>query len=129
MAMTIPVISTEASEGSASRFTYSFVMPSEYSLKSLPLPLDARVRIREIPERLVAVRRYSGRWSEERYREHETMLMRSLDRDGVETHGSPLFARYNGPWTPWFMRRNEVMIPVTAGIVAPVKGELGTGGW
>ena len=114
MAMTIPVTSTESSAGSSTRSTYSFVMPSEYSLESLPVPLDARVRIREVPERLVAVRRYSGRWSEQRYREHETMLMQSLDRDGVETDGSPLLARYNGPWTLWFLRRNEVMIPVKA---------------
>lgn len=59
------------------------------------------------------IRRYSGRWSEDRYREHEMMLMQSLDRDGVETHGSPLFTHYNGPWTPWFMRCNQVMIPMT----------------
>jgi hypothetical protein len=117
MAMTVPVIS-EASDASSERgFTYGFVMPSEFSLESLPVPLNPQVRIRSVPERLVAVLKYSGRWTEKSYREHESELLRALERDGVETEGAPQFARYNGPWAPWFMRRNEVMI----GVAAPVS--------
>ena len=113
MEMTVPVFSTAAQPESSDEFTYGFVMPSEFSIDSLPVPLDPRVRIRVVPERLVAVRRYSGRWSERAYREHEVVLLRSLDRDGMETEGAPLFARYNAPWTLWFLRRNEVMIGVS----------------
>jgi hypothetical protein len=112
MAMTVPVFSTEAGQDAARRFTYSFVMPSEFSLETLPEPLDPRVQLRVVPERVVAVRRYSGRWSEQRFADHETELRRALERDGLDPAGATHLARYNGPWTPWFMRRNEVMIAV-----------------
>jgi len=115
MSMTVPVISKASVTSFGRGYTYAFVMPSEFSLESLPVPLDPRVGIRRVPERLVAVLKYSGRWTEKSYREHEAKLLRALERDGVETAGTPQFARYNGPWAPWFMRRNEVMI----GIVAP----------
>jgi hypothetical protein len=112
MAMTVPVLSTETAPGAHASYTYSFVMPSGFSLASLPKPLDERVRIREMPGRLVAARRYSGRWTEARFVEHEAALREGLARDGVEADRRTLFARYNGPWTPWFMRRNEILIPV-----------------
>lgn len=113
IAMTAPVISKESAQG-ANNYTYSFVMPAEFSVDSLPLPLDSRVRIRVVPERLLAVRKYSGRWSERKYTEHKNALLETLEGDGIEIHGTPIFARYNGPWTPWFMRRNEIMVPVSA---------------
>jgi hypothetical protein len=60
----------------------------------------------------MAVHRYSGTWSEERYSEHENMLLDALAVDRIETVGEPVFARYNAPFTPWFLRRNEIMIEV-----------------
>jgi hypothetical protein len=60
----------------------------------------------------MAVHRYSGGWSEARYEEHERILLDALAIDRVATTGTPVFARYNAPFTPWFMRRNEVMIEV-----------------
>ncbi len=60
----------------------------------------------------MAVHRYSGGWSEERYDAHEKILLDSLATDRVETVGAPVFARYDAPFTPWFLRRNEVMIEV-----------------
>ena len=114
LAMTAPVISAVSeTEAGATIYTYGFVMPSEFSLASLPQPLDGRIRLRETPAQLVAARRYSGRWTESRFMANETALLDALERDGVESNGSPLFARYNSPWTPWFMRRNEILVPVT----------------
>jgi len=113
LAMTAPVISAESTQAGATIYTYGFVMPSEFALASLPQPLDGRIRLREMPAQLVAARRYSGRWTESRFMANERALLDALERDGVELNGSPLFARYNAPWTPWFMRRNEILVPVT----------------
>lgn len=111
MKMTAPVTSAPG-EDKAGSYTYSFVMENKYSLETLPVPNDPRVRLRVLPERTVAVHRYSGTWSEDNYLEHERLLLDALAADGVLTRGVPVSARYNAPFTPWFMRRNEVMIEV-----------------
>lgn len=111
MKMTAPVTSAPGND-EADSFTYSFVMESRYSLETLPVPNDPRVRIRVVPERTMAVHRYSGTWSEDNYLKHERVLLDALADDGVATHGAPVSARYNAPFTPWFMRRNEVMIEI-----------------
>lgn len=111
MEMTAPVASYP-SENDAGSYTYSFVMEKKYSLETLPVPNDPRVRIRVIPERTVAVHRYSGSWSEGNYVEHERVLLDALADDGIATRGVPVSARYNAPFTPWFMRRNEVMVEI-----------------
>jgi hypothetical protein len=112
MAMTAPVLSTAPSAETSEPHVYGFVMPSKYDMDSLPIPIDARVTIRTVPERVVAVRCYSGRWSASKYEANETALLDALARDGVRTMGAPIFARYNAPIVPWFMRRNEVMIEI-----------------
>lgn len=111
MNMTAPVASSPG-DGEGGSFTYSFVMERKYSLDALPVPNDPRVRIRVVPERTVAVHRYSGSWSESNYVKHERRLLDALANDGISTRGAPVSARYNAPFTPWFMRRNEVMIEV-----------------
>lgn len=110
MNMTAPVTSTPADDDS--RVTYAFVMERKYTMDSLPAPTDPRIRIVERPARIMAVRRYSGGWSEKRYRENETALLDALQADRIEATGIPVFARYNAPFTPWFLRRNEVMIEI-----------------
>ena len=106
--MTAPV-TQRAAEG---KTVVGFVMPESYTLDTLPAPADARIRMREVPERLVAALRYSGGWSEDRYREHEGALRRALAREGLLATGEPIWARYNAPFVPWFLRRNEVLIEV-----------------
>jgi hypothetical protein len=128
MAMTAPVISYVANDRAGEPdyaylskngerltegwFTYAFVMQSKYTLDTLPLPNDSRIRLKEHPARVLAVRRYSGRWTEANYRENEKRLLSSLQRDGITMTGEPLLARYNSPFTPWFLRRNDVMVEV-----------------
>jgi hypothetical protein len=110
MNMTAPVTSTPADDDS--RVTYAFVMERKYTMDSLPAPTDPRIRIVERPARIMAVRRYSGGWSEKRYRKNETALLDALQADRIEATGIPVFARYNAPFTPWVLRRNEVMIEI-----------------
>jgi hypothetical protein len=87
-------------------------MERKYTLDTLPRPLDERIRIREQPARVMAVRRYSGRWTEANYLENEAELMDALSADQRRAIDSPILARYNSPFTPWFLRRNEVMVEI-----------------
>lgn len=110
MNMTAPV---ESQPGDAGTTTYAFVMERRYTLETLPKPVDPRIRIVVRPARTMAVRRYSGTWSEANYDEHRAALFDALDEAAVTTVGPPVWARYDAPMTPWFMRRNEVMVEVS----------------
>ncbi|MDH3407984.1 MAG: heme-binding protein [Gammaproteobacteria bacterium] len=109
MDMTAPVTSVTSTRG---EHTFAFVMEKKYTLDTLPVPNDERIRIRVMPERIMAVRQYSGRWSESNYQQNESALLRALDADGIEPLEAPILARYNAPFTPWFLRRNESMVEI-----------------
>jgi hypothetical protein len=106
IAMTAPVVQTAASSG----MSVQFIMPSSWTLETLPQPLDSRVKLREVPERTVAVISYSGFWTEARYREYLDKLVTALAREKLAWTGEPLWARYNPPLMPWFLRRNEIWL-------------------
>jgi hypothetical protein len=106
--MTAPV-SQEAENG---QWRITFTMPAEYTLETLPVPLDDRVVLKQQPARLMAAIRYSGTWSKTRYQEMEARLMSVIDERGLKAVGEPVFARYNPPFTLWFLRRNEVLIQI-----------------
>lgn len=105
LAMTAPV--TQVKRGD--QYTIRFMMPSEYSRESLPTPNDARVQIREVPTKVYAAIRYSGTWSRRNYDKHLEELRATLLAEGFEPVGEPVWARYNPPFTPWFLRRNEIL--------------------
>jgi len=109
--MTAPVIQ-EVNKSEPQKAKYSFVMPEKFTLDTLPLPLDQRIKLKEIPAKTVAVLEYSGGWGEDRYTQKETILLNALHNAGIRTIGKPYFARYNSPFALWFMRRNEIMIEV-----------------
>jgi len=111
IAMTAPVIA-EADKNNAQSSTFSFVMPQTFTLQTLPVPLDPRIEIKEIPKKMVAVRQYSGTWSEERYEKNKTLLLQALAKREIQTIGEAQFARYNSPFSLWFLRRNEVIIEI-----------------
>lgn len=115
---------TRSSAGE-NRYVFSFFLPAEYSVESAPTPADPAVRIREHPGRLMAVLRYSGGWSEARYREHEDRLMGILDDRSLRPAGQPIFARYNSPFALWFLRQNEVMIEVEDSSDSPATSPTG----
>jgi hypothetical protein len=108
IAMTAPV--NQATVGGKWRIT--FTMPAEYTMETLPMPLDDRVILKQEPGRLMAAIRYSGTWSRDRYQEKEASLRSLIGEHGLKAVGEPVFARYNAPYTLWFLRRNEVLIPV-----------------
>jgi len=108
IAMTAPV----AQQADGPGYRVAFLVPARYTKDTVPTPLDPEVRIREIPAQLVACWRYSGRWTRENYDSSERALREKLASRDLVAHGEPVLARYNPPFTPWFMRRNEVLIPV-----------------
>lgn len=110
--MTAPVTQAPVDAGQG-RYRVAFIMPAAMTLATTPVPTDPRIELRAVPERTMAVRRYGGSWSEKRYQEHEEALRAAIDEAGLEPAGDPVWARYQGPFTPWFLRRNEVMIEVT----------------
>ncbi len=110
IAMTSPVIQSGAESG---RQQVGFVMPAEYTLETLPTPQDSRITIREVPPELAAARSFTGRWSERIYTDQLAALTRGVAEAGLELTGKPRFARFDPPWTPWFLRHNEVVVPVT----------------
>ena len=108
IAMTAPVVQ----EGSDDGWRVAFVVPSEYTPETAPEPTDPRVELRVVPERLVAALRFSGTWDADRFRDHESQLLRLLAGEGLEPVGETVYARYDPPFKPWFLRRNEILIPV-----------------
>ncbi|MDB2543924.1 heme-binding protein [Woeseiaceae bacterium] len=108
MAMTAPVLSLKNED----KHIYRFVMEKKYTLDSLPIPDDKRIRLLKIEPRYMAVKLFSGRWSEKNYKKEEQQLLNDLYKNNIKIIGAPIFARYNAPFVPWFLRRNEVMIEI-----------------
>ncbi|MEL6953865.1 MAG: heme-binding protein [Pseudomonadota bacterium] len=105
IAMTAPVLQSTDEAG----WTVSFIMPAGMALEDLP-DAGADVRLEDLPARRMAVYRFSGRWSDGRFAEAVEALEGWLAVQGLEAAGAPEYAYYNDPFTPAFMRRNEVMI-------------------
>jgi len=104
--MTAPVTQAAANDG----YVVQFSMPSDYTLETLPEPLDPQVKLKKVSGGRVAVIRYSGTWTERNYKEHLEKLQRGVEAAGLRTTGSPIYSRYNAPFVPWFMRRNEIWL-------------------
>jgi hypothetical protein len=112
--MTAPVSQERGPEG----WRVAFLLPASYSWETAPRPTDERVSLRRIPAQRMAAIRFSGTWGWSRFAEHESTLRAFMAEQGLEATGAPEFARYNPPFTPWFLRRNEVLIPV-----APISAD------
>jgi effector-binding domain-containing protein len=108
--MTAPVGQQRVQEN----WAVSFMMPATYTLDSLPEPEDPEVKLRQVPARRMAAVRYSGFWSEKAYLRHKLELESWIQERGLSIAGDPVWARYNPPFTLWFLRRNEVLIPLAA---------------
>jgi hypothetical protein len=108
IAMTAPV----SQEQTGGQWRIAFVMPSEYTMDTLPQPVDPKVILRQTPARRMAAITYSGSWSKARYEEHKALLEAFIQKKKLQPLGEPVLARYNSPFTLWFLRRNEVLVPV-----------------
>ena len=106
--MTAPVNQEKVGE----KWRITFLMPPSYTMATLPEPLDPSITVTEFPGHLMAALKYSGTWSRERYEKKREQLEKLIRQQGLKIVGEPVFARYNSPFMPWFLRRNEVLIPV-----------------
>lgn len=108
IAMTAPVAQSAVEGG----YRVQFMMPSAFTLDTLPEPLDPRVQLRAVPPTRLAVVRYAGLWSDRNYEDNLARLRQAVADAGLRVLGEPVYARYDPPWTPWFLRRNEIWLPV-----------------
>lgn len=106
--MTAPVSQTATAAG----YLVQFVMPAEFTLETLPEPVDPEVHLRAMAGARFAVIKYSGFWSEGNYQSHLDTLRRTLEAASLKTTGEAIYSRYDPPWTPWFLRRNEIWLKV-----------------
>jgi hypothetical protein len=104
--MTAPVTQTATPGG----FLVQFVLPKGVTLASAPEPLDTRIVLRDIAPSRVAVIVYSGFWSDANYDGHLSKLRAALRAADLVAVGEPVYSRYNAPFTPWFLRRNEIWL-------------------
>jgi hypothetical protein len=109
VAMTAPVLQHQTDEGG---YAVAFVLPAGMTEESAPEPADPKVTIRTVPSSLAAVTRYSGRWSQDSYERHCADLLEAIRAEGLLVVGEPRFARFDPPFKPWFLRRNEVIVDV-----------------
>jgi hypothetical protein len=113
--MTAPVLQS----GDAAAWVVRFVMPRGYTLETLPTPNDSRVRLRALPPTRFAVVKFPGLAHAEAVATRTRELQEFISAQRLSAAGAPALARYNPPWTLWFMRRNEIWIPIEAAEQSP----------
>ena len=109
IAMTSPVLHAPRSQAT---HTISFVLPEGMNPADAPRPADGRVEVHEVGPRLVAALRFSGGWSEERADRKAATLLELLAESGLSPVGAVFFGRYDPPWKPGLLRRNEALVEV-----------------
>lgn len=108
IAMTAPV----QQESSSGGWKISFVMPSEYTMATLPKPNNQQVKLKEIPQQKFVVIKFSGFNSDENIMQHEEALLNYMTKHSMNTISAPKYAFYNPPWTLPFLKRNEIMLQI-----------------
>ena len=120
LAMTAPVLQQDAASARPSQgktdlgdqWAVSFVLPGDGQLADYPAPSDPAVRLIEVPAHDAVAIRWSGRWSHATVVSKTAELQAAADRLGWRISGPSRWARYDPPWKPTFLRRNEVILPV-----------------
>jgi hypothetical protein len=95
------------------KWSVSFMMPTAYTLETLPEPINPNVTLRQVPGLRIAAVRYSGLWNEKGYLRNKLKLEQWIEENGFKAVGKPIWARYNSPFTPWFLRRNEILMAIS----------------
>lgn len=108
ISMTAPVIQSRAADG----WSLAFVVPAGYAPDAIPAPQGPGVQIEAVPGGLYAATRFSGGWGESRFMEHEAELLAAIEAAGFAVCGPARYARYDPPFKPPFLRRNEIIVPV-----------------
>lgn len=96
----------------AKRRTVRLMLPLSHSLETLPQPNDPEVVLRVVSARHMAAISYSGGWNEKGFRRNKDGLNAWLQEKGLNATGEAVWARYNAPYMPWFLRRNAVLMPI-----------------
>jgi hypothetical protein len=109
LAMTAPVLQEAAGQDA---WTVSFVLPGDRPLGEYPVPTDRHVTLREVPGQLAAALRWSGRWTQGNVENRTRELREAIAGAGWAEVGQARWARFDPPWRPAFVRRNEIVIPV-----------------
>ena len=111
LAMTAPVLQSGPLPGSdePADFVVAFVLPAGLTAETAPVPANSDVKVRAIPGSLAAALRFSGSGSEAAFERHNAGLQAALVLAGLTAVGPPRFARFDPPFKPWFLRRNEVV--------------------
>lgn len=116
IAMTAPVMTSEKIAMTAPVVTgknyMAFALPSFYTKETVPIPTNPTVRIEIHPKKTMAVLRFSGRTVEKRVQKNIQKLIATLKNHTMQTKGEPVLMRYNSPFTPGFLRRNEVAVEI-----------------
>ena len=107
IAMTTPV--TISGEGT---YTVAFIMPSEYTLESLPKPKNTAISFTKVDVQTMASINFSGFYRENQVEKAKKQLQTWMEAHKIEAAGDFIVAGYDPPWVPWFLARNEVMIPI-----------------
>lgn len=115
IAMTSPV-----TVSGGEKFTGAFMMPSKFTLESLPTPNDNRIRFIAMPDHEMAAIRFSGYFNQESINQHIAQLIQWLRDKGMETEGDFIIAGYNPPWVPGIFSRNEVLIKLKKSVTENV---------
>ena len=111
IAMTAPVVQESLAGNS---HLVSFVMPAGMDVKSLPVPRDSRVTTKHVGETTVAARKFGGGWNEAKFEEQGRLLLEAVQAAGLKTSGNLYWARFDPPWKPGFLKRNEVSIALAS---------------
>ena len=109
MEMTAPVVTMNTEKGQF----MAFIMPERFDINSIPKPLSSNVKIELIEPRKLAAIRFSGYANQENYKKNLELLSKALESRGISTEGEPILMQYNDPWSPPFIRRNEIAIQLT----------------
>ena len=109
-AMTAPVIQEPTS---AKTHIVSFVLPNGTDPSDVPVPKDSRVSLKFVPEQLAAVRKFGGGWNDERFMAEGELLRNAVKSQGYEAVGNLYWARFDPPWKPGFLKRNEALVNIT----------------
>jgi len=112
ISMTSPVTVTHRENGGSGDYRVAFMMPSKYTLDTLPKPLDSRVELHAQPARKMAAIRFSGTFQQPNFDHHRGQLRAWLKARGLCEVGLPVMAGYDPPFTPWFLKHNEILIEI-----------------
>jgi effector-binding domain-containing protein len=117
--MTAPVITSEKIPMTAPVFSkedyMAFALPSSYDIDTVPIPTNSEIKIKHQPEKTIAVLRFSGRTSRKQVEKQIEKLLEILKSNNIQIIDDPILMRYNSPFAPGFMRRNEVAVEIKNG--------------